>query len=848
MKFIKFLLVACFTIKFTSNLAFCQSVSSKQWAFETGSSVTSSPAIGSDGTIYVGSWDDNLYAINPDGSKKWAFETGGDISRSLAIGSGGIIYFGSTDNKVYAERENYILSHPKTQILTIGSSVTLSVKTIGDINFSYQWFKDNISIEGATGKELVLTDLGESDYAKYHVIIASDSDTEKSKVAEISPPLPPAIIAGPNSVNADIGDSVTFSVKAESLIPIDYQWYKNGVAITDGTNEVLTIQNVEKKDYSIYSVRLKNNSGKIVSKIVELLPMGLSTLKPVITEQPEDIAVKTGGVAEFSVGVKGFEPMNYLWYKNGIAIPDSNVEKLRIDNFSDDDYGAYSVRIKNNFGKAISNLVAAEKITIKPTLSFKIASQLRVFENEDKLSPSVYNDILYIVNNYHRGGYTQAVDPDGPRLSNTPRNDFGDLYAINNKTGKILWSIELDSPATTSPSVDVNGNVFIATKATTERSGWVDDKDIFKPSKIYCIDNKGKVLWSYELKSDVYSKPAIGNDGTIYFGSDDGYLYAVNTKGVLEWKYRTDGEIRFSPVIGSDGAIYFGSNDDHFYAVNAEGKLIWKFKTNNDIQNSAAIGDGGVIYFCTSDTILYALKSDGKIKWELKLFGTGTSGTPAIGSNGIIYAVSDYGIHAVDRSGKELWKRKLNGRYDYNPSIGFENTIVLGNQIFSGTTGKIIKTLPIKKDTILYVYKGLFEWHEYEEQPDIYTGAGTVIGDNGNIYFSDSSFNYYCYKVPEYGIADSSWPMLGANPSRNSNFNSPPREDHIKITSFNSHASPFSLNFETQSDSTYIIEASHDLKKWGEIGEVQGTGSSVKFIERRKALFPKQYYRVKKAE
>ena len=326
-----------------------------------------------------------LYAIITVGSKKWEFQTDGEVKSSPAIGSGGIIYFGSYDNKIYAYIGSYILSHPKTQNLSIGSSVTLSVKTIDNINISYQWFKNNISIVGATGKELVLTNLGESDYAKYHVIISSDSDTEKSDVAEITPPLPPAIIAGPNSVNADIGDSVTFSVKAESIIPIDYQWYKNGVAITDGTNEVLTIKNVEKKDYSIYSVRLKNNSGKIVSKIVELLPMGLSTLKPVITEQPEDIVVITGGVAEFSVGVKGFEPMNYLWYKNGIAIPDSNVEKLRIDNFSDDDYGAYSVRIKNTFGKAISTLVRAEKIAIKPSLSFKIDSQL-VFENSSKLS------------------------------------------------------------------------------------------------------------------------------------------------------------------------------------------------------------------------------------------------------------------------------------------------------------------------------------------------------------------------------------------------------------------------------------------------------------------------------
>ena len=68
------------------------------------------------------------------------------------------------------------------------------------------------------------------------------------------------------------------------------------------------------------------------------------------------------------------------------------------------------------------------------------------------------------------------------------------------------------------------------------------------------------------------------------------------------------------------------------------------------------------------------------------------------------------------------------------------------------------------------------------------------------------------------------------------------------IKSFNNHAAPFSLTFETESDSTYVIEASHDLHKWSEMGEVQGTGSSIKFLERRRALFPKQFYRVKLVE
>ena len=36
------------------------------WEFETGSYVNSSPAIGSDGTVYVGSVDNKLYAIKTD--------------------------------------------------------------------------------------------------------------------------------------------------------------------------------------------------------------------------------------------------------------------------------------------------------------------------------------------------------------------------------------------------------------------------------------------------------------------------------------------------------------------------------------------------------------------------------------------------------------------------------------------------------------------------------------------------------------------------------------------------------------------------------------------------------------
>ncbi len=78
----------------------------EKWNFTTGNRVISSPAIGSDGTVYVGSNDHRLYAINPDGTEKWNFTTGNRVISSPAIGSDGIIYVGSDNNRLYAINPN----------------------------------------------------------------------------------------------------------------------------------------------------------------------------------------------------------------------------------------------------------------------------------------------------------------------------------------------------------------------------------------------------------------------------------------------------------------------------------------------------------------------------------------------------------------------------------------------------------------------------------------------------------------------------------------------------------------------------------------------------------------------
>ncbi|MFY7954058.1 MAG: PQQ-binding-like beta-propeller repeat protein, partial [Armatimonadaceae bacterium] len=66
----------------------------------------SSPAIGADGTVYVGSLDGNLYAFSAAGTLKWTMRTGGAIESSPTISADGTIYIGSTDRKLYAVQDN----------------------------------------------------------------------------------------------------------------------------------------------------------------------------------------------------------------------------------------------------------------------------------------------------------------------------------------------------------------------------------------------------------------------------------------------------------------------------------------------------------------------------------------------------------------------------------------------------------------------------------------------------------------------------------------------------------------------------------------------------------------------
>ncbi len=79
----------------------------RPWTFATGRGIFSTPVIGADGTIYVGSADTWFYAIHPTGRLQWKFKTGGIIDAAAALSPynaslrAALITFGSGDAYLY---------------------------------------------------------------------------------------------------------------------------------------------------------------------------------------------------------------------------------------------------------------------------------------------------------------------------------------------------------------------------------------------------------------------------------------------------------------------------------------------------------------------------------------------------------------------------------------------------------------------------------------------------------------------------------------------------------------------------------------------------------------------------
>ncbi|HEY2744523.1 MAG TPA: PQQ-binding-like beta-propeller repeat protein, partial [Polyangia bacterium] len=105
------------------------------WSYRTGKGVFSSPIVGSDGTIYIGSADRTFYALAPDGSVKWSLLTGEIIDSAGLLDDGGRVIFGSGDGVLRALDAR------------TGNSVWMTPADSPDVTSAFiNWFEGNVAL------------------------------------------------------------------------------------------------------------------------------------------------------------------------------------------------------------------------------------------------------------------------------------------------------------------------------------------------------------------------------------------------------------------------------------------------------------------------------------------------------------------------------------------------------------------------------------------------------------------------------------------------------------------------------------------------------------------------------
>ena len=196
--------------------------------------------------------------------------------------------------------------------------------------------------------------------------------------------------------------------------------------------------------------------------------------------------------------------------------------------------------------------------------------------------------------------------------------------------------VSIDRADTTTANFTIPAGLTAGTTLTFEFSATDDDGASASAQANLTIVAGGSFKWSFAAGDKIYSSPALGLDGKIYFGSDDGKLYALNPDGSADWNYTTGDKVRSAPTLDANGTIYFGSDDGKLYALDSNGSERWSYTTGAMVRSSPAIGTSGKIYFGSDDGKLYALDANGSADWNYST-SNAIHSPPTISSEGMIY-------------------------------------------------------------------------------------------------------------------------------------------------------------------------------------------------------------------
>ncbi|GIV49605.1 MAG: hypothetical protein KatS3mg038_0126 [Candidatus Kapaibacterium sp.] len=163
-----------------------------------------------------------------------------------------------------------VTQQPQDVTICEGQIAAMSVQVSGGLNVRYQWYANNDPVPGATSSSISQTATAQMNGLQVYCKIISDCGEVNSNTATVTVETAPTITQQPQGGTAAIGQSYQISVQATGTAPLQYQWFKDGQAITGATSNTYTITNVTQNDAGRYKVVVTNRCGTVESQEVQV--------------------------------------------------------------------------------------------------------------------------------------------------------------------------------------------------------------------------------------------------------------------------------------------------------------------------------------------------------------------------------------------------------------------------------------------------------------------------------------------------------------------------------------------------------------------------------------------------
>lgn len=188
-----------------------------------------------------------------------------------------------------------------------------------------------------------------------------------------TPPAPvvtaPSITTQPAAATVAAGASASFSVLASGTAPLNFQWQRNGSAITGATGASYSLNATEGDSGAEFRVVVSNSAGSVTSSTAVLTVQPV-VLAPSIVVAPQSVATLDGGTATFVVVAEGTGPFTYAWQRNGTALAGATAASYTTPELALADSGArYRVVVGNSAGSLTSGEATLTVNPVAPSIA-----------------------------------------------------------------------------------------------------------------------------------------------------------------------------------------------------------------------------------------------------------------------------------------------------------------------------------------------------------------------------------------------------------------------------------------------------------------------------------------------